>query len=470
MELKHSNPIIQSGDPYKYCYTGRKSVGQTLTEIINSTEFGCTISITGEWGTGKTTFLRMWEQDLKDNKYPTVLLNAWETEWAEDPLIAVVACIYRTCNKDSSKAIESINSILNAFVKRPIPMLGTVLKTMAEAKLGTDFSSISEELNSVSFDKEVESFNKRESALEELQTSLEKLAWDVNQGSDQQRPLIFIIDELDRCKPDYAVRLLEVLKHFFEVKNIVFVCAIDKKHLEDSIRGFYGCEGLNATEYLRRFFDLEIELPAPNFEKFCAHLYDYYKLGAFFDSKERVECGYRDDGEVFKRFLASLAEKSHLTLRQLERICAFTKMSLRKTNPRIYYYPTLSLFITYLRFFNHNFYLDLKNHTMSAQAVLDRIIAEYGTMIDNKPDYYNKSNNHRTMLFMIGKLVVAYVNDRSSEPEPIYDSEKKTTTLSCSIFSHEDLNEALGWASRGYDDYELSWLFSLLDILKIDSQ
>lgn len=469
MELKHSNPTVQPGDPYMNCHTGRKSVGQTLTEIINSTEFGCTISITGEWGTGKTTFLRMWEQDLKDKKYPTVLLNAWETEWAEDPLIAVVACIYRACKTDSSNIIESINTILNAFVKRPLPMLGAAIKTMTEAKFGTNLSDISDELNSVSFDKEVESFNKRESAIVELKSSLEKLAWDVNQGSDQPKPLVFIIDELDRCKPDYAVRLLEVLKHFFEVKNIVFVCAIDKKHLEDSIRGFYGCEGLNATEYLRRFFDLEIELPTPDYEKFCAHLYDYYKLGDFFESEERVRCGFRDNGEEFKRFLASLAVKSHLTLRQIERICAFTKMSLRKTNPRTYYFPTLSLFVTYLRFFNYSFYLELKSHTMTAQAVLDRIVKEYGNLIDSKPDYSNKTNNHRIMLFMLAKLVVSYVNDRTFEREPIYDTEKKSTTLTCSIFTKEELNEAIGWASGGHDDYELSWLFSVLEILKIDS-
>ncbi len=472
MELKHIDPSVQSGDPYKYCCTGRKTVGQSLNAIINSTDLGCTISLTGEWGTGKTTFLRMWRQDLIDQDFPTILLNAWRTEWAEDPLIAVISCVFSVCKKEQpDESIKRINNILKKFVKHPLSTIEVLLRTIIDAKFGVDLSNISDELKNLStwsFDGDVESFGDRESALEELKSSLEKLAWDVKQVDGRQKPLVFIIDELDRCKPDYAVRMLEVLKHFFDVKNIIFVCAIDKKHLEDSIKGYYGCEGLNATEYLRRFFDLEIELPTPDYTKFCAHLYDYYELDKFFDSDDRKMAGFREDGSVFRKFLVSLALKSNLTLRQIERICAFTRLSLLGKGTRIYYYPTLSLFVTYLRFFDYPFYQDLKNHKMTVQDLLERVISEYGKIIDRKLDYSDASNNHRAMLFMIGKLIVSYNNVRTAKSENIYDYTNKSTPLSCSFFTQEELNDSIGYACYGGDSYELSWLFDILDILKID--
>lgn len=136
------------------------------------------------------------------------------------------------------------------------------------------------------------SFDGKEKSMVSLKENLEKLAWNVNQESGDEKPLVFIIDELDRCRPDYAVRMLEVLKHFFVVKNIVFVCAVDKKHLEDSICGFYGSEKINASEYLRRFFDLEIGLPLPDYTKFCEHLYDYYQLDDFLSLKSALSILY----------------------------------------------------------------------------------------------------------------------------------------------------------------------------------
>ena len=289
MQIKHTEPIIEPGHPFRYCSTGREEAGKALTSIVESIDLGGTIALTGEWGSGKTTFLKMWKQSLEDEHYPTVLLNAWETEWAEDPLIAVIACIKRACNQGVSK--EALDDVLNAakgFVKRPFQIIHAVGRAVLDNYVG-DVSQAIEEQTGQAFEQAVASFDGKEKSMITLKDALEKLAWSVNQGSDNGKPLVFIIDELDRCRPDYAVRLLEVLKHFFIVRNIVFVCAVDKKHLEDSICGFYGSERMNAAEYLRRFFELEINLPSPDYSKFCEHLYGYYQLAEFFESEERLQ-------------------------------------------------------------------------------------------------------------------------------------------------------------------------------------
>ena len=80
-------------------------------------------------------------------------------------------------------------------------------------------------------------------------------------------PLVFIIDELDRCRPTFAIELLERVKHIFDVPNIVFVFGINRDELTKSLVSVYG--EIEAGEYLRRFFDMEFILPERSPTRFC---------------------------------------------------------------------------------------------------------------------------------------------------------------------------------------------------------
>lgn len=466
MRLKHIEPSVESGNPFKNCSTGREGIGETLTSIVHSIDLGGTIALTGGWGSGKTTFLRMWKQSLEDKHYPVVLLNAWETEWAEDPLIAVIACIRRSCGQ--KEALDDLLCIAKEFVQQPRQMIRSIVKASIDNHIG-DVSQSIEEQTGQAFEKAVTSFDGKEKSMVSLKENLEKLAWNVNQESSDEKPLVFIIDELDRCRPDYAVRMLEILKHFFVVKNIVFVCAVDKKHLEDSICGFYGSEKIKASEYLRRFFDLEISLPLPDYTKFCEHLYDYYELNVFFESEKRQAYPiFKKNAEDFKWFLSSLGIKKGLSLRQLERITAFTKLSLRNMPAGTYYYPILSLFVTYLRFFDYQFYTALREHKWTCQKILDEFQTRYLKLLDTKPDPYDPRSDHQAMIFLIGKLIVSYNNDSRAKAENIYDFQTEKTNLTPNEIAKAELDMALKYANQGSDGYELSGLFRYLELLKID--
>ena len=85
--------------------------------------------------------------------------------------------------------------------------------------------------------------------------------------------MVFFVDELDRCRPTYAVELLERIKHLFEVDNIVFVLALSTGQLESSIRSLYG-DGLDAPGYLRRFIDLEYPLREPAADVYSRTLFE----------------------------------------------------------------------------------------------------------------------------------------------------------------------------------------------------
>ena len=101
--------------------------------------------------------------------------------------------------------------------------------------------------------------------------------------NETSRPMIFIIDELDRCRPTFAIELMERVKHIFDVPNLVFVFGINRSELCRSLQSVYG--DIDATVYLRRFFDMEFTLPSLGSEQFCRSTLAKFGLEEFFRSQ-----------------------------------------------------------------------------------------------------------------------------------------------------------------------------------------
>ena len=73
------------------------------------------------------------------------------------------------------------------------------------------------------------------------------------------KSIVFIIDELDRCKPPFALEIVEVVKHLFSVPNITFVLVMNRSQLEACVRNEYGA--VDASQYLQKFINLWVSLP-----------------------------------------------------------------------------------------------------------------------------------------------------------------------------------------------------------------
>ena len=78
--------------------------------------------------------------------------------------------------------------------------------------------------------------------------------------SCSDHPMIVIVDELDRCRPSYAVEMLEVIKHLFDVDNVLFVLAVNRNQIDQSVKTLNGTPE-DPESYFRRFFDAELRLP-----------------------------------------------------------------------------------------------------------------------------------------------------------------------------------------------------------------
>ena len=142
------------------------------------------------------------------------------------------------------------------------------------AKLWAD---LNEEAVETATEERLDKYQKAQDVIEEFKEKLEDMARAHTDRTIQvdtgiHYPLVVMIDELDRCRPSYAVELLETAKHLFDVDQIVFVLAVNRKQLAHTVRALYGNK-FEAEAYLHRFIDLDVHLPEPNMERFIDDLF-----------------------------------------------------------------------------------------------------------------------------------------------------------------------------------------------------
>lgn len=219
------------------------------------------IAIDGQWGCGKSTFLALWAAYLRCQDIKVVQLNAWKS-FESDPFYALTKEILRQVGIPEGEKKPSHKRLFD-FVRQSASIVaqGTKLVSMLHPELEDVSQAVGmgiEAANHISKYESNEGGNARFDSPEEFASVLSDAAktW-------SKSPIVVMIDELDRCDPEYSVDMLQLLEHVFHAKNVVFVVAVNLSELTHSIRSFYG-QGFNAEGYLERFFDDILPLPASN--------------------------------------------------------------------------------------------------------------------------------------------------------------------------------------------------------------
>jgi hypothetical protein len=177
------------------------------------------------------------------------------------------------------------------------------------------------------------------------------------------------VDDLDRCRPSYALELLEKIKHFFNVKGLIFVLAIDKNQMCHSMRSLYGV-GMDVDGYLRRFIDLEYRLPRASNEEFCKSLCQRFGFASFF--KGRTGESQYDERNLVETF-SKLSDVFDLSLRVQEQVFSHMSIVLRTIKPNHYIYPVLLATLLILKASAPELYRKFIDRKCDAREVLDFI-------------------------------------------------------------------------------------------------
>lgn len=250
------NPVLkfETRDEFK-----RRAIADKVISLLDADIDVSPMVIDGGWGLGKTEFCqKLINLMAEKGTHELIYIDAFKADHANEPLLTVLAEVLKVLPSETK----------NSLAKMAIPALRYSLKTGAKAVvshlLRQDAADVIEEFEAEikqvaekAIDASVESLLKdhveAEKSLLALQDGLKTIA--------ALKPLVIFIDELDRCRPDFAVLLLETIKHTFDVDGVQFVLVTNTDQLKASINHCYG-PTIDAQRYLDKFLKFSFTLPS----------------------------------------------------------------------------------------------------------------------------------------------------------------------------------------------------------------
>lgn len=275
------------------------------------------LNLNAEWGAGKTWFIKRWYMELKQH-YPTVYIDAWQQDFSDDPLLTVISSIIEQLRDAAGNKLavpDGIKSKLLGLLK----IGGKLVLKSAIKKAGLedgDFSMEGEDADKL-VDTLCSNHKERYESIQYLKTEIRQWVEGAVGLSYEKLdyPAFILIDELDRCRPSYAVEMLETIKHIFDIPGVVFVLATDTEQLQHAVKVIYG-DGFDAPNYLGRFFNRRFTMPIVSKENFIDDSLKAKKYGldkSYFWPEDKA-------GDFLVRVITLLSEVHGISLRRIEQL------------------------------------------------------------------------------------------------------------------------------------------------------
>lgn len=268
LPLTHPQTLLDEiTTPFKGDVLQRKELAIKMTGYLSRLKAGAVIAIGAPWGEGKSWFGRNWAAQLKVDNYRVVYIDAFEQDYIEDPFLLIAtefSCLFendKNTLRDFNKKSELVlRTIMPFAAKTVVNLLGAVAfgQMGLSEKIEGAFEVGAEDVSDAAGDwitKRFENHETEKLAIKAFKENLKSFA-----SKDQEKPIVIFVDELDRCRPDFAVKLIERIKHFFNVENVIFVLLLNREQLQVAVKGVYG-ESTNASNYLGKFVNFFFTLP-----------------------------------------------------------------------------------------------------------------------------------------------------------------------------------------------------------------
>ncbi|MBJ7544747.1 KAP family P-loop NTPase fold protein [Rhodomicrobium udaipurense] len=313
-------------DPWSDDHLGRREEAEFLKKFLlgrtdERAERGQSfvLNIDAPWGQGKSFFLKRFARDLEKDGYTAVIIDAWADDHAADPLVAILAALDEVLSRLTGKKRKGWADAKSQGAKVAWALARSTAKVGASYIISEGgIDGIKDALNGEAnqaidgFSKYIDRFRENKNAVASFKKKLQTL---FDQRVPEKLPLIILIDELDRCRPTYAVQLLERVKHLFGMPNVAFVLATNTQQLSHSVNGVYG-HSFDGSGYLRRFFDSTYTFSLPKLDKLVQEIavrecINYNKMEAPTSQEEA--------------FIISAFEHFHVAPRDIERCMEILK-------------------------------------------------------------------------------------------------------------------------------------------------
>ena len=255
----------------------RKRLGLQLERYVDRLQCGAVLALDARWGEGKTWFVRHWEKHLSDTDHKVIYLDAFANDYLEDPFLVIASEIASKLDKTADKKlVHKFKKAAAVMQQGLLSIAPTLIASMISCaitggiipfikidnekivdKLDDAIDKVTDNIGekvTEAIQNKIETYEEEKNSLVAFKSTLAELAESLD------KPLVFIIDELDRCRPDFAIRLIERIKHFFDIPKIVFVLVMDKNQFSKVVCHNYGYDQTLSEEYLDKFVDFSVGL------------------------------------------------------------------------------------------------------------------------------------------------------------------------------------------------------------------
>ncbi len=266
-----NNPIpVMADDGLPLDLLNRQEIIDQISQLLNivsDSKSSCTFALNGIWGSGKTFVLNRLMKQLLDyqdgEKFLVCHYNCWQYDYYEEPLIAIVAAMLDSIDQENHVFSKNLRDKARQGMAAAKPVIEKIATDFVKQKIGIDITdlisfakggqdAIEELREQEELAQEFDKYYSFKKAIETAQSSIRELSKD--------RTLIIIVDELDRCLPSYAIKVLERLHHLFaNIENVAIILAVDKTQLNTTVAQIFG-KDTDASKYLKKFINFEIQL------------------------------------------------------------------------------------------------------------------------------------------------------------------------------------------------------------------
>ena len=251
-------------------HLNRKALAEKVLNKLLKEKQVKVMSLNGGWGSGKTYFLEFMAEHSKNKNILFLTHNVWENDYLDDPFLSIMAELLEKLEAHKTlfvKAGELSLETLRAFFDR----LHSAIQVEATGEVGISIPFLAGAKIETKVDlsklilpqkPELKDYEKLKKAKKDFKEALGKII-----SGLPNKKLVIAIDELDRTRPEYAIRTLEVIKHFLDIDGLKFILAVDKKQLQNTVKQMFG-QDTETDCYLRKFVDIEWNLPTPDLKSF----------------------------------------------------------------------------------------------------------------------------------------------------------------------------------------------------------
>ncbi|EBW7443539.1 hypothetical protein DQD79_06700 [Salmonella enterica subsp. enterica serovar Muenchen] len=262
-----SNGFCENDDIF-----GRKKLHDIIMRVAtNAPDQSLVLALDDKWGNGKTSFVRMMESEINkkhSDKFEVIYFDAFKSDYQSDPFVALTSNIYSLVNKEEGKLKTLGEKLLKAGKKLGASFFlngtkfaistfsgGLLSGTTLEKASDTISDSISSPVEAY-IEEKIKTSESESATIEQFGNLLTEIS------KESGKKIFFIIDELDRARPDFSLDLLEKIKHIFSVEGVIFLLVVNREQFEKSIECRYG--KINSRLYLNKFVHYWFTLPKRN--------------------------------------------------------------------------------------------------------------------------------------------------------------------------------------------------------------